>query len=777
MTQIAHKTRLVFGIVCLSGVASLMWLAMWATVVPVIRGWSPVVVMSGSMGPGIETGDIVLAAPYDGRTVGPGTVIVFDNPTGEGLITHRVVAMTPSGDYVTRGDANGRIDSTPVPPESIHGVGQALVPGIGSPFVWFTNQQWLKLLATTVATLAAVWASRWSVLTLRNPVADDVRRSVSGVWPAPSPHDVRSSVSGVWPAPSPHEVPRRTRVVRCTLAAILGLAVLAWATTEIGTTDAAFAGSTSDGPNSFTNDTIAAPTALAANNSTPDQVDLSWTPTIDTYATGYNIYRTETSGSGYTYLDTVVGQATTAYIDDLCAGVPTTAPSFEAVTLQSEDPGASPISVTVPTDTASGDLLIATLATVGSSLPFNTPAGWTLLDSGLGGGAADVGTGIWYRVADGSEPVSYSFSWTGGITTDVVASMSRYSGVDPVAPINTWGVSTGSSTTPTAPSVTTTSENTTIVRVFGADDDPSGVTYPAGHTGRHAHWTGGLRTVTEASADVEQAAIGSAGTAAFTISATQSWRAVTLALEAEATSNCGGTNAAFEDLGDTEVKSISTTSMNLTVPAATAADDLLIAHVSTDAADPTFGTPTGWVLLVDANSGGSTTASTAVWYRVADGTEPASYTFTWLSSTNAVGALSRYSGVDPASPIDAWATNTGSSSSPSAPSVVTTLDDTIVLRIMAADGKRIPNSGSYPVGHNGRYELETTGFIANVSGAAADTLQAATGATGTASFSLSGSDDWVAATIALAPIPPPTYYYVLESHYENWASAYSNEAS
>ena len=62
---------------------------------------------------------------------------------------------------------------------------------------------------------------------------------------------------------------------------------------------------------SFAADTLAPPTGVAATGGAT--VTLTWTPSADAYATGYGIYRSATSGSGYTLVSTVTpGSATTA---------------------------------------------------------------------------------------------------------------------------------------------------------------------------------------------------------------------------------------------------------------------------------------------------------------------------------------------------------------------------------------------------------------------------------------------------------------------------------
>lgn len=73
---------------------------------PSILGYMPLTVVSGSMSPGIETGDLVIIKSGSSK-IKPGDVVTYR--LGEVLVTHRVKAV--SGDdakavFVTQGDAN-----------------------------------------------------------------------------------------------------------------------------------------------------------------------------------------------------------------------------------------------------------------------------------------------------------------------------------------------------------------------------------------------------------------------------------------------------------------------------------------------------------------------------------------------------------------------------------------------------------------------------------------------------------------------------------------------
>jgi hypothetical protein len=69
---------------------------------------------------------------------------------------------------------------------------------------------------------------------------------------------------------------------------------------------------------SFSTDTLAPPTALAATGTTTTA--LTWTPSSDAYASGYEVFRSTTSGSGYGLVKTVTPGSAAATTDAPGAG-------------------------------------------------------------------------------------------------------------------------------------------------------------------------------------------------------------------------------------------------------------------------------------------------------------------------------------------------------------------------------------------------------------------------------------------------------------------------
>jgi signal peptidase len=131
------------------------------SVVPLGIGWRPHLVLSGSMQPAFDRGDVVLVAPPEpARYYEPGAVVTFRESGG--TVTHRVVETRPApgaASYVTKGDANRVRDSRPVDHGEVVGAVRVVVPLLGRPLVWLRRHQWLPL-ALWLATVAAALSVR-----------------------------------------------------------------------------------------------------------------------------------------------------------------------------------------------------------------------------------------------------------------------------------------------------------------------------------------------------------------------------------------------------------------------------------------------------------------------------------------------------------------------------------------------------------------------------------------------------------------------------------------
>lgn len=134
-------------------VTMVLALGFWAAA-PVLLGWSPTSVMTASMTPAIEVGDVVVAAPADRAQIVPGRVLLADDPDWpDRLRLHRLVEVADDGSFVTKGDANPSADTSPLHPDAVLGVGVLRVPWVGLPVVWLRTGEVLPLAATAAAFL------------------------------------------------------------------------------------------------------------------------------------------------------------------------------------------------------------------------------------------------------------------------------------------------------------------------------------------------------------------------------------------------------------------------------------------------------------------------------------------------------------------------------------------------------------------------------------------------------------------------------------------------
>ena len=104
--------------------------------VPDVGGALPLIVMTDSMYPQIQSGDLIICRVEDAEEVEVGNVIAFFDPSGSGsVISHRVEEIyTEDGTlyFRTKGDANNVRDSRPVPAENLVGAFWKRVPNLGS---------------------------------------------------------------------------------------------------------------------------------------------------------------------------------------------------------------------------------------------------------------------------------------------------------------------------------------------------------------------------------------------------------------------------------------------------------------------------------------------------------------------------------------------------------------------------------------------------------------------------------------------------------------------
>lgn len=130
---------------------------------PMVFGVSPVIVMSGSMYPTFEAGDMIFLQKVDPEAVQEGDVICYfaDNDKNT-AITHRVVGVETGEDgkpvYITRGDANNVEDRIGVTPDMIQGRYTGFtIAGLGNVAVFLQSPLGMVLCIVCPLALILLW--------------------------------------------------------------------------------------------------------------------------------------------------------------------------------------------------------------------------------------------------------------------------------------------------------------------------------------------------------------------------------------------------------------------------------------------------------------------------------------------------------------------------------------------------------------------------------------------------------------------------------------------
>lgn len=319
-------------------------LAVW-TFAPLAIGWTPVVITSGSMEPGVRAGDIVVIEPIDATTTAldVGDVITYRQPGLERLVTHRIHTLAADGTYRTKGDANAQPDSDPLPPDAVEGRARLLVPYAGLAaadptarmilLVGVVALLWRRLqprpndpqrpgsLATTSAAVSHGRRSRRRDEThggARTPItpATVVVPRPSG----PSTGAPAESIAVTGPVPWTAGVRQRRVATRRRRALEAGAVVsLAAIVVPIAAT-AAFTGSSPRG-SEFTAHVVVPPSNLTATAScdaaAAPMVTVEWTSSVTSGVDGYVILRSD-GGGPYNPIVTT-GPSDTSIVDEAVA--------------------------------------------------------------------------------------------------------------------------------------------------------------------------------------------------------------------------------------------------------------------------------------------------------------------------------------------------------------------------------------------------------------------------------------------------------------------------
>ena len=117
--------------------------------VPSFGSRFPMIVLTDSMYPEIESGDLIICKQIEAEEVKTGDIICFFDPSGNGTstVTHRVMEVTKDENgelaWVTKGDANNVEDKAIVPSSKLVGIYSTRIKGAGKVAMFMQTTQGL----------------------------------------------------------------------------------------------------------------------------------------------------------------------------------------------------------------------------------------------------------------------------------------------------------------------------------------------------------------------------------------------------------------------------------------------------------------------------------------------------------------------------------------------------------------------------------------------------------------------------------------------------------
>jgi len=130
--------------------------------VPSVGGMFPLIVLTDSMYPDIQSGDLIFCRTEEPENIQVGDVIAFFDPAGNGtsIVTHSVAEITEINGqtaWITRGVANNANDAVPVPSDNLAGVYRMRIPHLGSVVMFMQSTVGLVICVVCPVLLLVGW--------------------------------------------------------------------------------------------------------------------------------------------------------------------------------------------------------------------------------------------------------------------------------------------------------------------------------------------------------------------------------------------------------------------------------------------------------------------------------------------------------------------------------------------------------------------------------------------------------------------------------------------
>ena len=177
-----HGWHIVGRVVSLLVTMALIALVTAVFVAPRLMGGASLTVLTGSMRPTLQPGDVAVVRGIEPskvcQEIGIGQIVTFmPNPDDASLVTHRVVAKTVGSfddgtrcRLITQGDANNAADQ-PVSPVQVRAVFMYAVPWLGWVRQWASDN---PIPVFAIAGVAAVGVLIWDRRRPKTTKTDDV---------------------------------------------------------------------------------------------------------------------------------------------------------------------------------------------------------------------------------------------------------------------------------------------------------------------------------------------------------------------------------------------------------------------------------------------------------------------------------------------------------------------------------------------------------------------------------------------------------------------------
>ncbi len=130
--------------------------------VPSVGGIFPLIVLTDSMYPDIQSGDLIICRTEEPENIQVGDVIAFFDPAGNGtsIVTHSVIEITEADGqkaWITRGIANNTNDAMPVPADKLVGVYSRRIPRLGHAVMFMQTTAGLIICVVCPILLLVGW--------------------------------------------------------------------------------------------------------------------------------------------------------------------------------------------------------------------------------------------------------------------------------------------------------------------------------------------------------------------------------------------------------------------------------------------------------------------------------------------------------------------------------------------------------------------------------------------------------------------------------------------